>query len=541
MPKFDDNLLDFKLKEKKEEIETYEATMKILIKKIKIKDDKDFYLYEKRLYNKEGIFKIINENDYIYIYYDIKKNIDEILSINDIKEIVPKGYCGPINKNEIEDLLLKENSMCKIISKKTENGKLEYCIGSGFFLKFDYKGIPFEKCLITNYHVISGAGAKDDIRINYQNHGKSIEMTKNRKERKIFTDKYLDYCLIELFDDDDFQNFFKIDQDLINKGLNVFKDHDIFILQYPNGNELSFSFGKVLSISDKKLRHNCSTTYGSSGSPVISRSSNESIIGLHYGSDSIYNLSTPMLSILNDVFEKIKKKEYNIKNNIISYIIAKIKVRSEHINKDIRIINSFEQIVKEAKCFKYQKDYYLYENLKEIKESIEISINDQVIPFSHFYKFKEVGEYTIQYSFKKLLSKTNHLFNSCNLFTYINLYNFDTSKVTNMESMFWGCESLTDINVSNLNTENVTNFSHMFSGCKSLKILDLSSFKTKNALNMKSMFNHCESLENLNMYDFHIEKAEVDHMFGYCKKLNSINLKYKDRKILDELKNNKNI
>jgi surface protein len=542
MPNFDKKLSSIKLKEKKEEIETYEANMKILIKKIKIKNDNDFF-YRTMLCNKEGIFKIINNNDYIYIYYDININIDELLSLNDIKEVTPEGYCEPLNKTEIEELLSKENAMCKIKFKRIVNHKLENCTGSGFFLQFKYKEIPFKKCLITNNHVINEAGADDEIRLEYQNHGKVIEITKNGKERKVFSDKILDYILIELFDDDDF-NYFKIDQDIIKNESTVFDNHDIFILQYPNGNELSFSLGKVLSINDKKLRHNCPTAFGSSGSPVISRSSNASIIGLHFGADinSKFNLSTPILSILDDINEKIKAKKDNINNNnSINYIIAEIEIKNEHINQDIRIINSFEQIVKEAKCFLYQIEYYKYENLKEIKESIEISINGHVIPFNYFYNFKEEGRYTIRYSFKKPLTKTNHLFSQCDLFTYLNLYNFDTSNVTNMESMFWGCESLTDINLSKSITKNVKNFSYMFFRCKSLKNLDLSSFNTQNSLTMNCMFGFCSSLKKLNLSNFKIQKtSDVDQMFVDCKELKIQNLICCNEKILNELKKYKN-
>ena len=544
MPNFDKKLSSINLKEKKEEIETYEANMKILIKKIKIKNDNDVF-YKAMLSNKDGIFKIINHNEYLYIYYDININIDELLSLNDIKEITPEGYCEPLNKTEIEQLLSKENCMCKVKFKRIVNDKLENCIGSGFFLEFKYKEIPFRKCLITNHHVINDTEADDEIRIEYQNKGKTIEITKNGKERKVFTDKDLDYSLIEIFDDDDFQYFFKIDRDIIKNKPTVFKSHDIFILQYPNGNELSFSLGKVLSINDKKLRHNCSTTFGSSGSPVISRSSNESIIGLHFGADinSKFNLSTPILSILDDINEKIKGQEDNINNNITNYIIAEIEIKSEQINQDIRIINSFEQIEKESKIFIYGKDRYKYENLKEIKESIEISINGRVIPFSHFYKFKKEGKYTIRYSFKKPLTKTNHLLNNT-LFTYINLYNFDTSNVINMESMFWGCESLTDINLSNSITENVTNFSYMFCGCKSLKNLDLSSFNTQKALTMRNMFDSCVSLKNLDLSKFNTQitsDVDVYQMFINCKELKSQYLQCSDKKILNEFLHKENI
>ena len=92
---------------------------------------------------------------------------------------------------------------------------------------------------------------------------------------------------------------------------------------------------------------------------------------------------------------------------------------------------------------KYDKDDYKYENEKEIKENCEIKINNSIIPFSYFYKFKLTGKYKIQYSFKILLSKINYMFYGCSSLININLSNFNTQNVTNMRWMFYGCSSLT--------------------------------------------------------------------------------------------------
>ena len=46
--------------------------------------------------------------------------------------------------------------------------------------------------------------------------------------------------------------------------------------------------------------------------------------------------------------------------------------------------------------------------------------------------------------------------------------NFNTSKVTNMESMFCACLSLTNLDLSNFNTSKVTNMEYMFYKCESL-------------------------------------------------------------------------
>ena len=60
------------------------------------------------------------------------------------------------------------------------------------------------------------------------------------------------------------------------------------------------------------------------------------------------------------------------------------------------------------------------------------------------------------------------MFYDCKSLTNINLSNFNTQKVINMEYLFNGCSSLTNINLSNFNNQNLTNMGFMFSGCSSL-------------------------------------------------------------------------
>ena len=71
------------------------------------------------------------------------------------------------------------------------------------------------------------------------------------------------------------------------------------------------------------------------------------------------------------------------------------------------------------------------------------------------------------------------MFYWCSSLTSLNLSNFNTNNVTNMNHMFQYCSSLTSLNLSNFNTNNVTDMSWMFSGinkdcnliCKDKKIL----------------------------------------------------------------------
>ena len=65
------------------------------------------------------------------------------------------------------------------------------------------------------------------------------------------------------------------------------------------------------------------------------------------------------------------------------------------------------------------------------------------------------------------------MFNSCSSLTSINLSNFNTNNVKNMNSMFYGCSSLKSIDISNFNCDNITKtyyMENMFKGCNKLKI-----------------------------------------------------------------------
>ena len=182
-----------------------------------------------------------------------------------------------------------------------------------------------------------------------------------------------------------------------------------------------------------------------------------------------------------DSIEKISN-EINNKNinNKVNKIIGEIYISKWVINKDFRIIDSFENFKREDKWKKDKDDDWKYENEKEIKENIEIKINGKIIDFTYYYKFNKEGKYNIEYSFKNNLSKTCYMFSNSNSLTNLNLSNFNTQNVTNMSYMFYECESLINLDLSNFNTENVTNMNGMFCGCKSLTNLNLSNFNTEN-------------------------------------------------------------
>ena len=79
---------------------------------------------------------------------------------------------------------------------------------------------------------------------------------------------------------------------------------------------------------------------------------------------------------------------------------------------------------------------------------------------------------------------------------------FDTSKVTNMNSMFQNT-SMKFFNLPNFYTSNAIDMSFMFSRCSSLTSLNLSNFNVLNGKNTRDMFEGCSSLEILDLSNFY--------------------------------------
>ena len=147
-----------------------------------------------------------------------------------------------------------------------------------------------------------------------------------------------------------------------------------------------------------------------------------------------------------DSIDEIENEVNNINiNNKVNIIKGEIYINEDDINKDIRIINSFEN-AKRENYWGNEDDDWKYENEKEIKENIEIKINEKIIEFTYYYKFNKQDKYIIEYSFKNNLTKTCFMFYECSKLIDLNLSDFNTENVINMGGMFYKCESLAIIN-----------------------------------------------------------------------------------------------
>ena len=90
--------------------------------------------------------------------------------------------------------------------------------------------------------------------------------------------KKLDVTIIEIKIEDKIKDKYFL---LPNINNNIeYINKEIYIVQYPKGNKLSYSEGKIININNNELIHDASTTSGSSGSPILIKNTIE-VIGIH--------------------------------------------------------------------------------------------------------------------------------------------------------------------------------------------------------------------------------------------------------------------
>ena len=150
-------------------MQTYLTRIEPIVKVIEAKNKQEFCLICQRLEEiKDQLYKIIEENDKIYIVMDndpeLMKKIDDILLSKIEKELEIDGK-KMITKEEIFKLFEMEKSMCKIKSEKKLNNKMMEITGIGFFCQLD--DFPIKYCLFTNNHVISNIEIGNTISFTY--------------------------------------------------------------------------------------------------------------------------------------------------------------------------------------------------------------------------------------------------------------------------------------------------------------------------------------------------------------------------------------
>ena len=124
-----------------------------------------------------------------------------------------------------------------------------------------------------------------------------------------------------------------------------------------------------------------------------------------------------------------------------------------------------------------------------------------------------------------LNTDSSKMFYDVRSLTSLNLPNFNTSKVTNMQYMFSDMTKLTTLDLSNFDTSKVTDMKYMFNEMYGLTSLNLSSFNTSNVTDMSCMFAHMFSLTSLYLSNFDTSKVtNMVYMFYDMTRLTSLDL-----------------
>ena len=332
------------------------------------------------------------------------QNMQMIPKIPNNQKIVSQADFVDCNKAVPINIIIKAlKSICKIAIRGNYNVN-----ATGFFMKIS----DTEKYLITNNHVINQNNIYDNIEIEIHNQ-KKMKLNLNNREVKYFP-KPKDITMIEIKTTDNIYNdILFLDYDLnFQKGYYIYQNAIIFLIQHPGGKNAEYASGKIVNINNFEFDHNIGTKSGASGSPIILFNENIDsiqVIGIH--KEANY---TKLLNIGTFIGEIFKKENINIINNN-NYIIAEIDIKDDDINKDIRIINSYEEYKRNAYNKEIEKELM---NEEEIKRC-EIRINNQLIPFNYFFKFTNKGKYIIKYSFNNYLTNANHMFCECSSLTDI--------------------------------------------------------------------------------------------------------------------------
>ena len=172
-------------------------------------------------------------------------------------------------------------------------------------------------------------------------------------------------------------------------------------------------------------------------------------------------------------------------------------------------------------CISLTSVYFKYFNLNYIQNTSYM--------FYNCINLKEFKRDNFNCRYPDIIIEKNSMkgmFQNCESLVSLDLsYNFCTKNVELMWDMFKGCKSLEYLNVRDFDTSKVTDMESMFEGCSSLISLDLTSFKATIVQYMNKMFYNCEKLQELlfpNILSNSI--GTMYQMFYNCKDLQYLNL-----------------
>jgi len=282
-----------------------------------------------------------------------------------MEENVEEGQIkGSIDIISIDKINLLSEQMKKCICKIDGNKK-----GTGFFCKINYENklIPV---LMTNYHVVNSDYFERENNLIVSTNEKRFAINiSNNNILYSSTNKEYDLMIIKLNESqDEINNYLEIDKHIFsNKSEKAYENESIYILHYASGGKPSISFGYGFKQNNNyEMNHLCNTENCSSGSPILSLSSNQ-IIGIHRGcirkkDGTTTNYGTFLKFPLNELNQnKINKINSIIENN----------------NDNVKNNNEKTDLIIKEKNYKYNDliDFFTNTNEKLDYDRIKILFN----------------------------------------------------------------------------------------------------------------------------------------------------------------------
>ena len=197
--------------------------------------------------------------------------IDEFNEINKINTNYDKKAFVAIDKMKIR-MNQMEKSICRIEKKN------KYSTGFLCHIKNYGKTIPV---LITCNHCIDKTDIGKEIKLIFYDKEKPIKLDESRK---IYSNKEYNITLIEMkeneFDNDD---YLTIDEQIYEENeinyKKILTNKPVYIISFPKGDQ-DIKEGDIITIEKNNIFHNCKTTVGSGGAPIINLD-NCKVLGIH--------------------------------------------------------------------------------------------------------------------------------------------------------------------------------------------------------------------------------------------------------------------
>ena len=179
-----------------------------------------------------------------------------------------------------------------------------------------------------------------------------------------------------------------------------------------------------------------------------------------------------------------------------------------------------------SKCVKAAAAFYRCNNLQSIDLSHTNMDNIELINvmFSFDINLKSVIFPDMKNA--KNIKDISYLFNDCStLKTIVGIDTLDTSKVENFNCVFSGCEKLTKLPCSNWDTSSATTLFAIARKTSISTINDLYNFKTSTVKNMNSVFFDCPNLTNIDISHWdNTSVKSIQSIVSKCKNLLSVKL-----------------